>query len=523
MVFPPVRANTPTPWPTPNLDATVAAEVRLRLLIEEQVRATLEAEATPVPTEPPPKTLFLQVQQPQEPILAGQDIHLDFSVTNQLSVPVHEVNIEFVVTGAGRISYIYSEREACRVGVCSFRMLESGEVATGSVSLGTEISLEKALNLDFDATWHLQNSGAMASHASASVELVHDDSPGMLLWSTPVDALQMECGKGIDADAEVVFATFGDKLVALSRTQGELLWTSDAGGQVLDPAAFDGNVLVQVAGEAGGEGPRSVLRSLNASTGTVNWEHQASGPVKRPHLVHEGQVYFVEYVEPPGGSGHYSQLVALEAATGNLVWQYRFDGAASTAAVHSQGYLYLSTSELGPNYLYAFDPAEGQLVRYFESGIQAASVPLVFEGNAYLVSSEGILHSFDLTTGNQRWRLDHADKMTGPPLQANQFVFVTAAVEENQDARFLYGVVMETGMWGWAFGVAGFGETVSVSGDRVYAISPQKLRSMDAAELEESWQATYGYICGPVKVHDGVLYGRTLWGGEHRVFALRGD
>jgi len=523
----PTLADTPTPWPTPDLDATVAAEVRLRLHIEEQVLATLEAEASPEPTVAPPGVLLLEIEQPREPAVAGKDVNLDFTFTNQLPVTLHEVNVDFVVSGAGHVSFISSDREGCRVAVCRFRTLEGHEVVTGRLNLDSAVGFEQSLHIELAATWHLQNSEAMASHASASVELIHDSSPGMLLWSTPVDATPLECGQGIAVDAEAVYASLGDSLVALSRTGGELLWTSPAGGQILDPVVFDGSVLVQVAGKVvgneGDQGPSPFLRSLDAATGAVNWERQAAGPVKRPHLLFNGDVFFVENVEPAGGSGRYSRLVALDAATGNPVWQRRFDGSTASAPVQSQGYLFLSAGEPGPGYLHTLDPSEGELVRSFATGVPSSSSPLVVQGSAYLVSSEGSLLSFDLSSGNRNWQFPHPDRMTGPPLYANQLILVTAPVENNPDARFLYGVAWDTGMMTWAFGVSGLGESFSVSGDSVYAVSPGKLWSFDAAQRKEKWQVAYGDICAPVKAHDGVLYGQTVWDNELIVFALYGN
>ena len=488
--------------------------------------ATLEAEATPVPTEAPPRGLLLEVNQPREPTIAGKDIRLDFTITNQFPVPIHEVNLEFVVSGAGRVSFISSDREGCRVAVCRYRTLDSNEVVTGLLHLDSAIGFEQSLHLELAATWNLQNSVAMGSHASASMELVHDNSPGMLLWSTPVNASSIGCGQGIAVDSEAVYASLGDRLAALSRNRGELLWTSNVGDQVFDPVVSDGSVVVQVAGDAGKEGDQgspSIIRSLDASTGTVNWERQAAGAVKRPHLLFNGDLFFVESVEPAGGAGHYSRLVALDAATGDQVWQRRFDGAAATAPVQSSGYLFLSAGEPGPGYLHVIDPSEGELVRSFATNVRSSSSPLVVQGNAYLVSSEGVLLSIDLSSGNQRWRFPHPDRMTGPPLQANQFILVTAPTAGNPDARFLYGVALETGMMAWAIGVSGLGESVTVSGDNIYALSPRKLWAFGADDRKARWQAAYGDVCAPVIAQGGALYGQTIWDDKHVVFALRSE
>ena len=408
-------------------------------------------------------------------------------------------------------------------GNCKFRSLEGRGTLTGQVGLQSDIRFKTSARLEAVASWYLQNSEKKRSKADTAVEVVHDDSPGMLLWSTSVDASFMECGDGIEVDAKAVYAVFGDKLVALSRNDGEILWTEDHGGRVSYLLVAEGSLYAQIAGLEIVGTEYEFIAAIDTATGDLKWANQVGGQVRGPLLFHENEIYYVEMAGEVGDPGGYSRLMAFDVSTGDLNWQYRIDEESATGVVEADGYIYLHTGVSGKNFLYVFDPTEKALVRRYETGIAASSNPLIYDGSAYVVSEEGDLHSFNLSDGTQNWESQTSDKLTGTPLQVDRFVFVPETGEEGETSRFLYGMVVETGQSGWWFGISTKKDSVAVSGKYVYTNVFDYLRASDAAEIDMIWEARYGEICGPVTAHDGALYGRLLRDGEHTVIALRGD
>ena len=324
----------------------------------------------------------------------------------------------------------------------------------------------------------------------------------------------MFCGDSVIVDPEAVYAGFGRKLYAVSRSSGEVLWLKEGDSWMFQPVLADGSIYFLAKDE---EIKGYYVRSLDSSKGTLNWQYLVDGQVRGPAAVYGGSVYFTvnKLVD---GRLEYSYLLSLDASTGVLNWQYRVDKWINTPALEFGGNIYF----IG-DYLYSIDPMSGELIRRYRME-GAYDTPLISDGNAYRVTGNGPLYSMDLSTGRKNWYYlpDQPEgRASGTPVLSDGNVYILVYDEVAEVHLSVHALDAETGNLKWQYNPGEELYYATASNGSIYVSSNTKLVSLDALTGSQNWQASYGWTCGPLTAADGVLYGRATRDNRYLIFAIR--
>ena len=465
--------------------------------------------ATPMPTLTPVPDAHLSVTLDitGSPAVGGEELRIEFTVTNEAPEPASGVTITFGVKEPSRLIMARSARGTCEESTCDLGSLDDYESVTGHVVVLIELGFDTEVRVDADVSWLLRNSNRRHSYAQANALLV-DNQPGALIWTTSINPSHMSCSNSVVVDSEAVYAGFGKLLYAVSRSTGEVLWRKGGDSWVFQPVLADGSIYFHARDEE-----NYYVRSLDSSKGTLNWQYLVDGQVRGPAAVYGGSVYFTvnKLVD---GRLEYSYLLSLDASTGVLNWQYRVDKWISTPALEFGGNIYF----IG-DYLYSIDPMSGELIRRYRME-GAYDTPLISDGNAYRVTGNGPLYSMDLSTGRKNWYYlpDQPEgRASGTPVLSDGNVYILVYDEVAEVHLSVHALDAETGNLKWQYNPGEELYYATASNGSIYVSSNTKLVSLDALTGSQNWQASYGWTCGPLTAADGVLYGHAT----ALIFAIR--
>ena len=212
---------------------------------------------------------------------------------------------------------------------------------------------------------------------------------------------------------------------ALRSSNGSLLWRHK-----IDPGAGTAPLvdsgIVYITASRSDVGPGSVY-ALRASDGVQLWRYSTINAVSNL-LVANGIAYVTFYdVISQNGS-----LVALRANDGTQLWHDTSKGSSYTSPVVDNNVVYVSANEdNGPSggnagvhaTVYALRASDGTQL-WHSTTTTFASVPLVSNGIAYLVSDQG-LSALQASNGQLLWRAP-VEGNTGPPPQVlNGVLYLT--------------------------------------------------------------------------------------------------
>jgi outer membrane protein assembly factor BamB len=212
-----------------------------------------------------------------------------------------------------------------------------------------------------------------------------DRGSGKWRWGyerEPPEEFTVRGHAGVAVDGEQVLTGFSDgHLVSLARTSGDVLWVRSLAGdarQFVDvdttPVAHGG--VVYAASVQGG------LYGLQASDGTERW--LASIPGVSQIVLDSDRLYVV---------GAESGLHAVDLG-GNVLWRQGFARAGDPARPVVDGhYLFLSVAEQG---LYIIDKRDGTLVQSFLPGHGITAAPAVVGDSLFVMSNGGILYAMSV-------------------------------------------------------------------------------------------------------------------------------
>ncbi len=329
----------------------------------------------------------------------------------------------------------------------------------------------------------------------------------------------MSCGDSVVVDGEAVYVAFSRRLYAISRSSGEVLWQRDEDSWMSQPVVADGNIYLLARDEETGG---NYVRSLDSSTGTLNWQQLVDGQVRSPTEVYGGSVYLTvnHWVD---GRAEYGTLLSLDASTGVPNWEYRVDKWISTIPVVSDDNIYFGTYTYPTvdDYLYAIEPRSGELIRQYDASGGSYDTPLVADGNAYIVSGWGSLRSIDLGTGTTNWEYWPEGRASGTPMLADGSVYFRVYDPREREYLSVYALDATTGSLEWLYKPGEAVKQPTASNGSVFVPSYNRLVSLDGLTGNLDWQAGYGDTCGPLIAADGVLYGRTIYNNRYLVLSIR--
>jgi outer membrane protein assembly factor BamB len=236
----------------------------------------------------------------------------------------------------------------------------------------------------------------------------------------------------------------GGTLYAIDASTGQERWRAAlAVGR--EPVVDDGLLVVGTAGDA--------LVGLDATTGQERWRFapENMGGIHNPALA-RGVVY-VGF-----GTGW---LVAVDAATGGLRWRAEVEigplSHAGTARV-ADGVVYLGdTSEAGR--LHAFDAETGAVLWTSDRTMGDPTV----SGGLGFTGGVDTLYAVDVTTGAVHWQVSVAGSSRGI-IVAGELVYIFS-----EGDRILYALETATGQERWRYDLGeGISGSFSIAGGVIY-------------------------------------------------------
>jgi len=217
--------------------------------------------------------MVVTLELADDDVTTGGERRVNFTITNPSAVPASDVRLEFDVTGHGRLVSTDAERGDCGARSCRIGSFDNHASVKGHlvVTLGREF--EWKARVDADLSWELSDSRRRHYYDDITVRRVDSGQPGDLIWLTVTEASGDSCGENTQVGPEVVYAGFGEKLYAVSRSSGEVLWVVEMEHTIFHPLFAHGSIYYNT--RIGGRSEcarRSFMRSLDASTGASHWE-----------------------------------------------------------------------------------------------------------------------------------------------------------------------------------------------------------------------------------------------------------
>ncbi|MEQ1761181.1 MAG: PQQ-binding-like beta-propeller repeat protein, partial [Vicinamibacterales bacterium] len=265
--------------------------------------------------------------------------------------------------------------------------------------------------------------------------------PAEPAWTVTLDAAPS--AGGANDGASIYVPLRSEKVVALSRVDGRVVWTRDvesmtrpvAGGGLvfvlasdelfaLDSATgsdrwrvpfdHDASARISVFGDrVVGFTDRSTLASIISTEGRVAWRRELTAP--SPHAV-VGDASRL-YAALDDGA-----VVAVSASNGDVVWQRKLPGALAQPALVSNRVIVGSDT----NEVFALESDTGAIAWRWRVGgdvVGAAGSP----ETVFIVALDNVLRAVGQSNGNQRWKKPLASRPASPPELFGDLVVITSA------------------------------------------------------------------------------------------------
>ena len=159
------------------------------------------------------------------PAVGGEELRIEFTLTNEAPKPAFSVTLKFEVTEPNRLVIARTAHGSCAEAVCDLGSLDGYESVTGHVIVLSTLGFNIRVRVDADVSWLLNNSNRRHSYAHVTVPLTDSNQPGALIWATATSASGMGCDDGVEVGPEAVYAAFSEEFYAVSRSSGKVLWS----------------------------------------------------------------------------------------------------------------------------------------------------------------------------------------------------------------------------------------------------------------------------------------------------------
>lgn len=217
--------------------------------------------------------------------------------------------------------------------------------------------------------------------------------------------------------------------------------------------------------------------SLSASDGETVWTYQAGGAVKSAIAYDRGRVFFGAYD---------GRLYALRASDAKVIW--RAESNRDWLGKHGQFYstpsiaysrVYLGSTD---GHVYSFGERTGKLRWSYRTGGYVYGSPAVWRRRVFVGSYDRTFYAFDAATGAVLWKFRANGPISGSATVVDGVVYF-ATLE-----RRTYGLDARTGRRVWTYPDGAFtpvvtdGERLYVVGwGKVYAFSPRIRERLQSA------------------------------------------
>ena len=135
----------------------------------------------------PHSALSVILEPAKDSITAGEELRVEFTVTNQLPEPAFDVTLQFEVDRPGKLVAVSSSRGDCRGSVCEISSFDGHESVIGHViaTQGPSFDEETEIKVDANVSWLLVDSGRSYWEGHATAQLVDGGQPGSLIPNPP--------------------------------------------------------------------------------------------------------------------------------------------------------------------------------------------------------------------------------------------------------------------------------------------------------------------------------------------------
>ncbi len=217
-----------------------------------------------------------------------------------------------------------------------------------------------------------------------------DAETGALIWRHRLD--RSICSEPMLEKDQVFWGSWDHYLYAMDKKTGHINWKFplDGGTDSGVPIVKNDRIYLPIGG------PR--FRCLNALSGEVLWEYFEQGATFNvTPAYHNGKVFASTWRGVGlGGICVQSILYGMDASTGEVLWEHP-GGGLSGPVVGADGTVYCAS--VSDPFLYAIKPeptedGSPQTLWMYDLGNKVEeSTPALYDGMAYVMSSDGYLHA----------------------------------------------------------------------------------------------------------------------------------
>lgn len=267
---------------------------------------------------------------------------------------------------------------------------------------------------------------------AATVSIAAQPSDSLVQCWSYREPISISGGILID-DSNVYAVDSGNRVLALDRKSGAVVWTSEPGGSVTSPirSVNSSIIFVSKTSSPDGRAAASYVRSLSKFTGLTNWVTPLSHPSVYTLAGGERAIFALAQAGP---------LVALDPANGMIRWSRdgsgfagreshfeldrvtRNTGTRAVEVISLDDWKTLGRFELGfvpkvittgPDRTLIAGDARGNLESISLDGFSrnwtykaggAISHLLIRDGNVIAASADNFVYSISLSSGNVEWK-----------------------------------------------------------------------------------------------------------------------
>lgn len=316
-----------------------------------------------------------------------------------------------------------------------------GSVSAYQISDGKKLFKQKLKPLNKNDSSSALNGAGLALDAERLYALTGfgsvfalDRSSGKILWRKDLN-IPLRTAPTVDQN-KLFVQTIDNQLFCLDTSDGSEVWVYNisaeetvlAGGAA---PAYDASKQIVVAAFSNGE-----IQAFNAQIGYPLWSNNliSTGSftsvlpinaVKASPVIDSNVVYAI---------GNNNQMIAANLETGEIIWQKQIGGTSTPLVDKEAVFLVSNNMELT-----AMDKANGNILwqQPLLSNLETkerrelyVSAPLLINSELLLVTSSGLVLTFDPKTGKQKNVLDLGESLPFAPIAVDKnIIFVTNDAE----------------------------------------------------------------------------------------------
>jgi outer membrane protein assembly factor BamB len=225
-----------------------------------------------------------------------------------------------------------------------------------------------------------------------------DRETGTTAWSAEIQNASTPLLKD-----DVVYVAGAGELVALDSANGDAIWRTRLGGELLVSPALEGDLIVLLI-------KPDQLQAIRASDGSVIWQVPVDGLTGTPRIATDAMGISIA-----GGS----RLSRFALEDGRAEWKRDLTGVLARPATAGDRVFVGSTD----NYFYALDAATGRLAWRYQAGGDVVG-STADDRFVYVASLDNLLRALRRGSGNQVWRRNLTTRTTAPPSTFGGIVLV---------------------------------------------------------------------------------------------------